>query len=373
MSLNKKSTLIRTCLPGTVATIALASSSIAAAIDSAESAFELLDSDLTTVSLLTVHASSSAKDWELQTTVSQASYDIDFQPVSFDLFGIATQRDENTVSTNLTASKQIQDSLRVAFGAGYRDGFPNFRSVWLDTYFDQHFAPLEGVPGHELYNDFKASAASFSSELKWEYLPANGVASVSLSRIQDNVSPGYEIDFDGIRRGELVLSTTSLSLVSENVLTPSMRSRVALSASETSARETRYSAEIAINTALGTHFIWRNKIGASTENPTFDARFFDTAIEYQASDSFAVYLQGRHYSDTGEIEDALLFSTAAPELTNDSIGLGLRYTGDSWSSKLGLMHSRSDFAETNPALDFFKNLYVDADWLTVQIAVAKTF
>ncbi|MDQ8180157.1 hypothetical protein QEH57_05835 [Pelagicoccus sp. SDUM812005] len=345
----------------------------APALDSLESSLEVLDSDLFTLSLLTLRAEQSAGSWYLDTTISRSDYELDFQPVSFDLLGQAVRIEESAHSLNLNASKQLEDNLTLKIGLGYRDGFSNYRALWLDTYFDQHFSPLEGIPGYELYHDAQVSASSLSAGLKWEYLPANGIATVTVSRIQDNVSPGYEIDFDGIRRGELVLASTSLSLVTENVLNKRMRARMALTATETSAREVRYSAELAFNTALGDRFVWRNKLGVATEKPQFDAYFFDTSLEYQISDPLALYLQARRYADTGEIENALLFTTAAPELDNDSLALGLRYTGQNWSAKLAFTHSHSDFQENNVNVDFFRNLYRDTDWLNLQLALAKRF
>lgn len=343
------------------------------AADSAEASLEILDSDLFNITLFTAQNESALGQWTFQTALSRGDYDLDYRPVSFDLLGNPTQIREKTYTLNLSATRPFKERLALELGAGYRDGFASYRAVWLDTYFDQHFSPLEGVPGHELYQNFQPTASSLATGLKWEYIPANAIASVTISRIQDNVSPGYEIDFDGIRRGQIVLATSSFSLVTENVLTERLRSRLALTASETSAREKRYSAEFALNAALGDKLVWRNRLGATTENPQFDAHFFDTAFEYQFHQHSAIFLQGRHYQDTGEIENALLFTTAAPELENESLSLGLRYNNDNWTAKFALKHSKSDFAPTNPNTDFFQNLYIDSDWLTLQIAVRKTF
>ncbi len=338
-----------------------------------ESSIQTLHNDLFDLSLFEVRIEQTTTNWELKTTLSRSDFDLEFQPASFDFLGNPAQVKENSHSIQLDASRNLQETLKLDLGLAYRDGFANYRAVWLDTYFDQHFAPLEGVPGHELYAPASPSAFSAHAGLRWEYLPASGIASVSLSRIQDNVSPGYEIDFDGIRRSERVLATSSLSLASENVLSPRLRSRVALTATDTSARERRYAAEVALNAAIGERFIWRNKIGASTENPQFDAHFLDTAIELEANDSLSLFLGARHYEDTGEIENALLFTTAAPALDNDSLRFGLRYRSETWNSQLTVAHSRSDFAPSNLDTDFFQNLYFDADWLSIQFALGKSF
>ncbi len=338
-----------------------------------ESSFQTLHNDLFDESLFNLRIEHSAADWELKTTLSRSDFDLEFRPASFDFLGAQTRIKEESHSIRFDASRELQETLKLDLGLAYRNGFSNYRAAWLDTYFDQHFAPLEGVPGHELYAPASPSASSANAGLRWEYLPASGIASLSFSRIQDKVSPGYEIDFDGIRRSERILATTSLSVASENVLSPHLRSRIALTATDTSARERRYAAEVALNAAIGERFIWRNKIGASTENPQFDASFIDTAIEFQANDSLSLFLGARHYEDTGEIENALLFTTAAPALDNDSLSLGLRYRTETWNSKLSLTHSHSDFAETNLNTDFFQNLYFDADWLSVQLALGKSF
>ncbi|MBK1879443.1 hypothetical protein [Pelagicoccus mobilis] len=342
-------------------------------LETLESSVELLESDLFSIDLWSMRSTQTLGDWELETGFSFTDYEIDYRVTDFDFFGEDTIINEETYSIDLTASRAIQDNLSFDFGLSYRDGFSSYREVWLDTFFDQHYAPLEGVEGHELYENFDASAYGVFTGVRWEYLPANAIASVTLSRIQDNVSPGYEIDFDGIRRGELVLATTSISFVTENVLTERLRSRAALTITDTSAREIRYAGEIALNAAIGQNLIWRNRIGAATEDPQYDAHFFDTAFEYQATERTAVYLQGRHYEDSGEIENALLFTTAAPALDNDSVTLGLRYANENWTAKFAYTYSESDFAPTNLNVDFFQNLYVDDNWTNFQFAIGKTF
>lgn len=338
-----------------------------------ETSFEHLENESFSVSLLSVKADKEIGAWESQLTLSRTDYDVEFSPASFDLLGEDAQISEKTYSLNANATRPLRDALSLDLGIGYRDGFSNYRSVWLDTYFDQHFEPLVGVPGHELYQNFSASAASLSGGLTWEYIPANAVASVTASWIQDNVSPGYEIDFEGISRGERVLATNSLSITSENVLNPRMRSRIALTASQTSARDTRYSADLALNSALGEKFIWRNRIGLSKEAPQFEAYFLDTTLEYAFSQLVSVAVAGRRYKDTGEIEDALLFTTAAPELRSDSMRLELRWVGENWNGRLSLTHTESNFAPTNLNTDFFQNLYFDSDWTGLKLAFGRSF
>lgn len=352
---------------------ACALSPTAFAQDSFESLLELLEGDDVRIALATLQATDTVANWEITATGSLADYSIDFEPAPFDLFGEARQLDHTSRSLTVSGERRLSDELTLQLSTALRDGFANFRTVWLDTYFDQHFSPLEGVPGHELYQNFQPSAASVSSSLSWEYVPANAKATVTVSRIQDNVSPGYEIDFDGVQRSELVLASTSLSATTENVLTPWLRSRIIVSATETSSRENRYAGEFALNAALGEKTTLRTRIGGSKEAPLFEASLSELTAIYQLTNAFSLSATARRYHDTGEIENALLFTTAAPELQNDSLGASLSYRTESWSARFDISYSESDYAETNANTDFFQNLYADRDWTLYRVAFAKQF
>ncbi|MBC2604797.1 hypothetical protein [Pelagicoccus albus] len=338
-----------------------------------EASFERLDNDLFEIRLASAQATQSISDWTVQTSISRSEFDLDFIPAEFDFLGEPTPIDETTHSLGFKVSKELGEQRVIELSTAYRDGFPNYRSVWLDTYFDQHFSPLEGVTGHELYENFKASAASLGAGMRWEYLPASAFLSVYLTRIKDEVSPGYEIDFDGITRGQTSLITNALSLSTENVVTKRIRSLLSVSAVDTSEREIRYSGELAVNVSLNEAMVWRNRIGATREGSSFDANFYETTVELQLNRALAVYATGRSYQDSGEIENALLFTTAAPELTSDSVGIGLRLETESWQAKLFLSSTESDYAEGNPDLDFFQNLYRDSDWTLLQLSIGNRF
>lgn len=352
--------------------ILLAVATVAAQLNFAyEVGIERLDSDDATISLLALQERYETESTSHTLSLSLSHYSVDFEPATFDLFGESIHLSEEATVVSWQAETSLSESLWIQYGAAYRDGFADFRSLWLDTYFDQHFSDLPGVPGADLYDDFSPKAISANAGIRWEYLPASGIAQVSVTQIQDEVSPGYEIDFDGVFRSDLVLATTSIRLSTENVITPRIRTRAVLGASQTSQRSWRYSAEFAINQAIGERWIWRNRVGGSTEDPNFDAYFLDTAIEYEVSEKLALYLDARTYSDSGEIEDALLFTSASPELDNDAFGLGLRYRTEKWNSRLYLSYSSSEYAPTNANTDFFQNLYRDRDWTSVQFVIGR--
>lgn len=341
--------------------------------DSVEFSLERLDSQDTTLSLASILLNGQTPRWESNVSLSFVDYSMDFEPASFDLLGQATHLSHTATILSVSANRILTESIRLNLSSAYRNGFANYRSLWLDTYFDQHFAPLEGVPGHELYENFQPSALSITSGLEWEYIPANSKLSASVARIQDNVSPGYEIDFDGIRRSDIVLATTSLRLENESIVTRWLRSRFALAASETTAREPRYSAEVALNAALNDRTTLRAQMGGSTEDPKFEAFYYDLTLHYLTSETLSFAAKLRSYRDTGEIEDALLYTTASPELHTNSFGIEMRYERDNWRLSLGATYSDSNYTETNANVDFFQSLYRDRDWTNLRFAFSRTF
>ena len=80
-----------------------------------------------------------------------------------------------------------------------------------------------------------------------------------------------------------------------------------------------------------------------------------------------------YYKDNGEVEDALLFTTAAPETTSRRAGLGLRWTRGDWSAQAYYAPVSTRFDNTNVNSQFFENLYSDRDWSLAKFAIRKTF
>ncbi len=187
------------------------------------------------------------------------------------------------------------------------------------------------------------------------------------------MAPGYEIDFDGLRRGRGGLDTLAVNASLENVLTPRARSLVELHAVRTTDREWRWGADGSLNLALNERWVVRLRGGATTESPQFDAWYVGATVEYAPRASVAWFATLRHYDDTGEIENALLFTSAAPAVVTSQAGIGLRGTGERWSWRLYVAAVQANYAPTNPNLDFFRNLYRDRDWSVLQLSCARTF
>jgi len=304
---------------------------------------------------------------EAALTLGFGTLAIDYAPVAFDLFGSARGRKETALSAQLALRHRAGPRLELLGSLGARDGFDSYRALWLDEYFRQRF---EGRPG---YRSAQPRGAAFSGGARWEYQLASGFVQLGYARSQDDVAPGYEIDFAGLRRGAETLVTDTVTLGFENVLTERLRTRVELRVATTSEREPRYGAEISARYALGERWIVRADAGASDERPTFRAQYGGAELEFSATETFAIFFGAQLYRDTGEIENALLFSSAAPGLRSRRADLGLRRDGERLSWRVSVGRVAGDFAATNRNTDFFQNLYRDRSWLALRAAASWKF
>ena len=84
-------------------------------------------------------------------------------------------------------------------------------------------------------------------------------------------------------------------------------------------------------------------------------------------------VSGLYYRDTGEIENSLFISTAAPGLEVWQGGLGLRYAGEKSSFQIAVAPSWSDYDPVAVGTRPFTNLYRDRTFISVQAAWAFEF
>lgn len=303
-----------------------------------------------------------------EVSLAANTYAIDYRPVRFDFRGEArTVRDD---------SQAVQTGLRWRTGPtwewigslGLHRGFTNYRSLWLAEYFRQQFEPLGvTVPGdHWVAPDPQGGSAGVGG--RWEYVRASGFLQAVVTALNDRVAPGYEIDFDGLHRGRTRLDGVAVTVSSENVLSPRLRSRVEVRASRVSARDWRYGGEAALNVACGERTVVRLALGGATERPRFHAWYGAVTGDWAWSDAWGWFLQARYYADTGEIEDALRFTSAAPGLRSRQGGAGVRWRNGRSVWRLAWATLRSDQEPTHPRLDFFQHLYRDRRWTVLQLS-----
>lgn len=311
---------------------------------------------------------------ELTLTAARSALRLDYQPAPFDFRGQALTRREGNTALRLAGQHRVAGGAATALASlgGYR-GHASYRSAWLDEYYRQQYAALAGAPGLGSYRTASPGGHDASLGARWEYVRASAFAQLTAGYAQDRVAPGYEIDFDGLRRGSDTLATGSASLALENVLARRVRSRLEVRAADTSGRARRLGGEAEVRAALGEAWIVRAHLGGARERPTFTSRFGGLALERALAAGLSGYLEGRLYRDTGEIENALLFTNAAPALRSRSLGFGLRRDGDHWSWRVAATRLFTDHAPTNPNTDFFRNLYRDRRWLSLQAALSARF
>jgi len=359
------------------ATLALASTMAPAATDTPprpwETTLELVAAH--DITLLQASGSTERKlgGWDAALSLALNAITIDYQPVPFDFKGHAVTRRELGAALQAAGERPLGDIWTMLASAGGYLGHTNYRSVWLDEYYYQQYADFPAPPGSDIYTKAHPRGISTMLGARWAYHPGSGFAQLTVSRLRDRVSPGYEVDFDGLHKTPEVLRTTALNLDLENILTPWARSLVRLRAALTTEREWRLGAEGRLNLALDDAWTARLHVGYTEEAPRFRATFGGLELERTLSRRLALFAGGKLYSDTGEIENALLFTSSAPPLHTWQFRGGVRWTRDGWSGRLTLGLIRTRYGATNSDTDFFQNLYRDRHWLIGQLALTRSF
>jgi hypothetical protein len=317
-----------------------------------------------------------ATEWEA--AFSYASFDIDYRPFTeFDFFGFEESLHEDRFSGQVNLRHEIVERITLVGTAGIYDGYPDYRRVWIANRYRQKYdhPDFPRIPGYE-EPDPKGWHALAGA--RWEYLPRAGFAELRLGFAFDQTAPGYEDSEDAngdflLRRGRERLETKSLSVSSENVIGPRLRALNEFSFSETTARDMRFTYQGSLNLALGQRWVVRGYGGISTEEPTFDAHFLGATIEWEVIRRLLLSVTGRYYKDTGEIEDSLLTSSAAPGLESWETGLGLRYTWGQSSIKIYGAGFWTNYDPIDVGTAEFTYLYRDRNWGLAQIAYSVQF
>lgn len=336
----------------------------------ADVAFEgLLAPDVT----LTESSIASLQRWphaELKATLTGQTFGFDYRPASFDFLGHDSRRDESRLAAHLAAQFNANERWRWLASAGAYEGFTDHRNAWLDEYYRQQFSGLDGFG--DRYRRPAPGGINASTGFRWEYLPASGFLQVDAGYLHDRIAPGYEIDFEGLRRGRERLDSWTLHVGGENVLTRRLRLLNELRVTTTSGRETRWNLQSSANLALGERWIARAFAGHARERPGFEATYTGLTLECQFDGDWSLGVTGRFYTDTGEIESAL-FSSAAPGLRAWQTGLTVRKSWDNHSLRIHAAPYFTRYEPTGLGTAFFRNLYAARSWLQIQAAYSFTY
>lgn len=304
--------------------------------------------------------------WEGSAGFGAGTYGLDYEPVPFDFLGRPERVDEQRWSGQLGLRFRLLDQLTLLGAAAYYDGFPDYRSLWFSTYYEQQFSELPG------YVDPDPHGRTLSGGLRWEYLPAGGFLQAEFTHADEEIAPGYEIDFEGLRRGRSRLDTGVIRIAAENVPHRRVRLLNELRVSETTDRERRTAYQGSLNVSLGERWVLRTYGGLATEDPQFDAWYAGGSVEFEVAEAWLLSVAGRYYEDTGEIESSN-FSNAAPGVQTWHAGLGVRHVRERLAVKLFAAPYFTRHEPFGIGTAFFANLYKNRDWGLVQAAVELEF
>lgn len=307
---------------------------------------------------------------EINAGTSYNTFDLDYEPASFDFLGMPGHVAERRIAGAVNGRANLTDSLAFLFSGGLYDGFNDYRSAWLNEYYRQQFSGVTGFGDN--YVTPSPKGESLSGGLRWEYLPTIGFVQGDVGYAHDEIAPGYEIDFTGLRRGRPNLYTASYHLAFENVLTRRIRVLNEFRLTGTTNREQRYSYQGSLNLAVGERWVVRAFGGYTQEAPAFAAHYFGGTVELEVASGWLLSVSGRHYRDTGEIENSN-FSSAAPGLTAWQTGFGVRHAWGVHSVKLFAAPYFTRYEPTGIGTAFFQNLYRNRNWGLVQLAYAAEF
>lgn len=309
---------------------------------------------------------------ELELAFAYASFDIEYQPFTpVDFFGFNEDLHEDRFTGQASLRQRLAQTFTLLAAGGIYDGYPDYRRVWIANRYRQKYdhPDFPRVPGYETPDP---KGYNLSIGTRYEYLPAIGFAELKLGYAHDQTAPGYEdgLDANGqfvLLQGRERLDTKSAALTLENVLTKRLRALNEFGVSDTTGREPRFTYQGSLNLALAERCVLRGYGGLSKEAPQFDGQFFGLTAEYEMTPNFLLSLTGRYYRDSGEIENSLPVTSAAPPLRSWETGVGLRYTWSRASLKLQAGPVWTDYMPQPGIAEEFTYLYNDRNWVLVQL------
>lgn len=329
----------------------------------------LTDDDVKVIQGSLTHRFESG-DWSLSTTLGYNSYEIDYAPA---IGGFFENRTEETISGGLSLGYQVNQNLSLTAGiAGYQ-GFSDYRSLWIATFYEQAFG---AVPG---FTQPDPNGVSGALGVVWDFDPGVHRLSVDLGYSRDTIVPAFDRDpnstpipFSTAINTRDVLFTPSATIRLQSAINGSLRTQQTLRLRETTDRSLRTQLESAWVWAATDELTFRFDAGLSTEDPEFEAYYTGLTVAYDITPTFEVFASGRLYRDSGEINSAN-FNTAAPALDTFEISAGIAYRFDETAVRLSVGHYSTDYEAVAEDNRFFENLYSDRDFVVTRLAVTHAF
>lgn len=324
-----------------------------------------------------ISSSSHAMSYELKrsgttirASIGRADHSLDYEPFrTFDFLGYNQRVQSDQWSGLISVRQRLGERWTVSGSLSGYDGFNSHRSLWLANYYRQQY---DFVPGYESAHPQGLGALA---GLRWEYIPLSAFLDLGFGYSNDQIAPGWEMDplTGDLHQGREILHSYSPTLRFENVLTSRLRLLNEFVLGNSSGRDARYMYRGSVNAALGEEWVLRGSGGYTREAPGFEAWYMGGVLEYEFARGWNVGINGKFYSDTGEIEDSFLISTAAPGLNSWHMGGSIRFKGERFSFHCSISPLRSAYDPITVGTRPFTNLYRDRSWLLAQGSVAVHF
>lgn len=321
----------------------------------------------------------NAGPWQWSVTALGATSGIDYQPVTEDIFGYSTSLLEGRVAGSVLARYTVTPRLTALASVNAYGGYADYQSIWINQFYQQSFA---GLPGLE---EPEPGGVNGSLGFRWEYQAATGFVESTVTRAHDVIAPGYDevIDPDlglvAVTPLRSQLNTVGWTVKFENVLTPRLRSQLEFRLASQTEAGLRLSGLAALNYAVAENWVLRGEAGYTTEAPEevginrFRGGWGSLALNRRLTEHWWLSLSGRGYTDNGEIQDSISFSTAAPPVTAWQGSLGVRAVFGSHSFKLSGGPYFVNYGPVDFSTLFFANLYRDRTYGVIQAAYRFEF
>lgn len=325
---------------------------------------ELLSSDDIDVQTYNTLFSGTEGAWTIDATISFAAYRETYKPV---LFGSTEALSEETWMAGIGATREWSKEWSGSFSLNAYDGFSDYRSIWISEYYRQLFGAFSA------YQPPEPGGFSVAAGSTWDYLPGSGATSLSVFYANDEIAPGWGFDpsIGSPVPGDDVLETIGATLTTDQAVNGWLKTRLILSARNTTDRETRFGIENAWAATAGP-VAFRISGGYSDENPSFDASHIGAILEWNFLPEWSASIGYRAYRDSGEIQSSG-FNALAPPVDSSEIFAGILWDRADLAISAGVGFLESDYEPLSEDNEFFGNLYKDRDWLTFRFAATYRF
>lgn len=330
--------------------------------DSLDGLFEGMQASDVLVSEVSLSNRWRSQQRDVGLKIGWASMEVDYTPAAGDLLGTDGHRGAGRTSLQADWRGGLGNRFSPFASIGGYDGFTDFRSLWIDEYYRQLFAPMAGY-GAAVPRGYNGGVG-----LRWDHVPGTGFLEFSAGWQTDQVSPAYDKEvFGPLLRGRDTFATWRGGLAWESVLSSRLRARADFGLNKTTARAWRLNGRAMLNYAVADTWVLRFEAGGAAEG-SFHGGSLAATVEHDWAARWYCGVTLRGYRDNGQISDPLVVSGAAPSLRTAQALLSLRWQGERAGWRLSAGPYLTRYSALTPASQRFANLYRDRNWGVLQLA-----